>query len=56
MTKAATVNYDLSPTFSDTDVARIIILVEDAFDARARIKDHTIAQDYLYQLLFKDRS
>ena len=48
-------DYDLGVTLSLFDVEETITFVEDAFVSWERIKNHSLAQDYLYSLLFKDR-
>jgi hypothetical protein len=49
-------DYDLSKTLKNTEVALDISLVQDAFDAWSRIQNEQISQDYLFSLLFKDKS
>ncbi len=49
-------DYDVSATFSSTDVEVLIASVRAALEAWERLKDQTIAHDYLFSLLFKERS
>jgi uncharacterized protein (UPF0332 family) len=49
-------DYDLSRIFQDTEVALDIFLAQDAFDSWSKIKNEQISQDYLFSLLFKDKS
>jgi hypothetical protein len=49
-------DYDLGIVLMPDEVALDILLVEDAFRMWSDIKDDPIVQDYLFTLLFKDRS
>jgi hypothetical protein len=49
-------DYDLGVVLMPDEVALDILLVEDAFRTWGDIKDDPIVQDYLFSLLFKDRS
>ena len=49
-------DYDLSRTLQDTEVALDIFLAHDAFDSWRKIQNQQISQDYLFSLLFKDKS
>lgn len=49
-------DYDLSRTFQDTEVALDIFLAQDAFDSWIKIQNEQISHDYLFSLLFKDKS
>jgi hypothetical protein len=54
--KRHTADYDLSRTLSGTDVGLDILLVEDAFISWEIIRNEQIGQDYLFSLLFRERS
>ena len=49
-------DYDLSRTLSSGDVAEAILLAEEAFRSWDAIRNEQIAQDYLFSLLFKERT
>jgi hypothetical protein len=49
-------DYDLSRNLSSTDVVLDILLVGDAMASWGVIQGEQIAQDYLFSLLFKERS
>ena len=49
-------DYDLGSTVSLLDASRDVFSVELAFEDWNQIKHERIAQDYLFSLLFKDRS
>jgi hypothetical protein len=49
-------DYDLSQTLSSSDVALDILLVEEALASWDTIRREQVAQDYLFSLLFKERS
>ena len=49
-------DYDLSKTWSSADVALEIGLVEQALTSWDTIRNEQIAQDYLFSLLFRERS
>jgi len=54
--KRHTADYDLSKTFLYTEVALDIYLAQEAFEGWSKIRDQQISHDYLFSLLFKDKS
>lgn len=48
-------DYDLTVTFSDTDVTLDLIATGSAFQSWERVRQQDTAQDYLFSLLFRDR-
>ena len=49
-------DYDVSKTWSRSDVEEEILLVLDAFKSWDIVRNQQIAQDYLFSLLFRERS
>ncbi len=49
-------DYDLSGTFSAADADTDVSLAESAFQSWERIREDESAKDYLFALLFRDRS
>ena len=49
-------DYDLTRTFLDVEVTVDLSLARNAFKDWDRIRGEQIAQDYLFSLLFKDKS
>ena len=49
-------DYDLSKPYETTEVALDISLAQDAFEGWSKIHGEQISQDYLFSLLFKDKS
>jgi len=54
--KRHTADYDLSEPLETTEVALDISLVQDAFEGWSMTQGEQISQDYLFSLLFKDKS
>jgi hypothetical protein len=49
-------DYDMSKPLQAADVALDISLVQGAFEAWGKIQNEQISQEYLFSLLFKDKS
>jgi uncharacterized protein (UPF0332 family) len=54
--KRHTADYDLARNFQDTEVSLDIFLAQNAFHSWRIIRSQQISQDYLFSLLFRDKS